>query len=91
MITDISKNQIILRAAKGKVISNGDSYGEEVWLAPGDKPENWIETDPPLPPEEELPMVKAELEDTKTALTKLGVTKVTTWTAAAEKLEPIKG
>ena len=30
--------------------------------------------------------ILAELEDTKTALAKLGVTKVTTWTAAAEKL-----
>lgn len=28
--------------------------------------------------------ILAELEDTKTALTKLGLTKVTTWTAAAE-------
>ena len=98
MITSVNKDGItILTPSKGMWLTKDGAYSQgNVYLGKTDKAENWIEQaegppEPvmPLPPDEELPIVKAELEDTKTALAKLGVKKLTTWTAAAEKLEPI--
>lgn len=77
MTQETVKGLIVLRAAKGKVISNGDSYGEEVWLSPIDKAENWIETDPPK--EMNDLEIRAELYRYKLAVAE--VVKINTATA----------
>ena len=35
----------ILTPAEGKVLTNGEAFGIEAKLAPGDSPENWREID----------------------------------------------
>jgi hypothetical protein len=32
-----------LTAATGKVLTNGEAYGKEIYLGKGDSPENWHE------------------------------------------------
>ena len=49
---------IKLIASKGMILTNGETYGKEVYLGTGDKPENWSEIT-----EEEYEKIQAELED----------------------------
>lgn len=49
--------RIKLIAAKGMVLTNGETYGSEVYLGADDKVENWHEIT-----EEEYAKIQAELE-----------------------------
>jgi len=33
--------RIKLTAAEGMMLTNGDTFGKEIYLAPGDSPDNW--------------------------------------------------
>ena len=88
MMTSVNKDVItILTPDKGKWLVNGESYTDgTVYLGKADKPENWIEQaeKPPDPPEpmdaqDELPLVKAELDRYKQAVAE--VTAINTSTA----------
>ena len=47
-----------LTADNGKVLTNGEAYGKEIFLGKGDKPENWHEIT-----EEEYNSILAEQEE----------------------------
>ena len=50
----------ILTASKGMVLTNGETYGTEVYLGTGDSVDNWHEIT-----EEEYEKIQAELENTE--------------------------
>lgn len=37
------KSRLIIYADEGKVLTNGETYGTQIFLAENDKPENWHE------------------------------------------------
>jgi len=39
--------QVILKADDGKILTNGSTYADEVWLSETDSPDNWTEVDKP--------------------------------------------
>ena len=45
----------VLYADEGQSLSNGESYGKEVWLGINDSPENWAEVE-----EDELSINESE-------------------------------
>ena len=57
-MTQETITRIKLIASDGFILTNGESYGKEVYLGTGDKPENWHEIT-----EEEYEKIQAELED----------------------------
>lgn len=46
-----------ITASKGMILTNGEAYGEEIYLGINDTPENWYEI-----PIEEYEKIMAELE-----------------------------
>ena len=50
---------IKLIASEGMLLTNGDTFGKEVYLGTGDSPENWHE----ITEEEYAEIQKAELEE----------------------------
>ena len=59
-MTQETITRIKLIASDGMVLSNGETYGKEVYLGTGDKAENWHEIT-----EEEYEKSQAELEKTE--------------------------
>ena len=61
----------VLTAAEGMVYTDGEVYGQEIWLGVNDAPANWHEV-----PESEMPDLLAEPaaeEDYLAALERFGV------------------
>lgn len=52
--------RIKLTASNGKILTNGETYGREIFLAEGDTAEDWYE----ITEEEYNEIQKAELENT---------------------------
>ena len=64
-----------LTAADGMTLTNGKAFGKTVWLASGDRPENWREVT-----DEEAETMRTDLEEAQeadylAALDKLGVSE----------------
>ena len=41
----IVENQTVLKADKGKFLTNGETFGKVVYLAPNDSADSWHEVD----------------------------------------------
>ena len=39
------ENQTVLKADEGKLLTNGETFGKVVYLAPNDSADNWHEVD----------------------------------------------
>ena len=64
-----------LTAAEGMTLTNGEAFGKTIWLASGDRPENWWEVT-----DEEAETMRTDLEEAQeadylAALDKLGVSE----------------
>ena len=62
-----------LTAADGMTLTNGEAFGKTVWLASGDRPENWREVTDEEAAVMQRDLEEAQAEDYEAALTDLGV------------------
>lgn len=72
MITTTKNNITILTPDEGKVLTNGDTYSDSVFLGKNDSVENWYEIDESEVPNEEesqeerIARLESELQEAKT-------------------------
>lgn len=64
-----------LTAAEGMTLTNGEAFGKTIWLASGDRPENWREVTDAEAETMRTDLEEAQESDYIAALDKLGVSE----------------